>query len=361
MNTVPVRTRFDAAHGFAALLDEVRDALSGALEHQSYPFDRLVDELNLPRDPSRSPLFDVMVAMQDTEATAPKLDGSIVREDDDFGGVAKFDLSVHFREAANGFDVWLEYNTDLFTAGRIHRLSGHFVTLLRAAIAARFCALGLLDLATLDEAMALRNWTAPVSPAAAGAPTVSAAFAEHVTTAPDKLAVRCGEQALTYRALDVWANDIAAHLLAVTALTPGDRVAVALHRSAALPAAILAVWKAGLVYVPIDPDYPAARQAFMLEDSGCRAIIGAVASGNLPCLDPDAAPPASSAIMAWPGPDDAAYVIYTSGSTGTPKGVVIAHRNLAAFAPVLRASFGLTSDDVVLALTTPTLIFHYWN
>jgi amino acid adenylation domain-containing protein len=351
INTVPLRCRFDPTAGFAALVAQVGEALAGALDHQSYPFDRLVDDLAVPRDPSRSPLFDVLVVAQDEAATPPRLEGLTVREVDADGTIAKLDLSFHLRDTPDGIDVWLEYNTDLFTTERMRRLGQHFGALLRSALDQPGRPLGMLDMLPPAEAEALRRWATPLP--AAAATTVLAAFADNVASRPTREAVRCGTQRLDYRGLDAWANGIAARLAAL-GLRIGDRVAVALPRSAALPAAILGIWKAGLVYVPLDPAYPAARLAFILEDAGCLAVIGSLADVPLPAIDPDAAEPADAAPVTPPGADDAAYVIYTSGSTGTPKGVAIAHRNLAAFAPVLRTTFGLTDGDVVFALTTPS-------
>ncbi|HEY4174254.1 MAG TPA: condensation domain-containing protein, partial [Rhodopila sp.] len=249
VNTVPLRVRFDPAAGFAALVAQTGEAVTGALEHQSYPFDRLVEDLALPRDPSRSPLFDILVVMQDEAAIPPSLDGLTVREVDPPSGIAKFDLSVHFRVTAEGIDVWLEYNSDLFAADRMHRLGGHFITLFRSALQQSARPLGLLDLATQAEAEALLGWTMPAVPPYA-APTLLAAFAKHVAMTPSRPAVSCNERRLTYRELDAWANGIAARL-STLGLQAGERVAVALPRSAALPAAILGIWKAGLVYVPV--------------------------------------------------------------------------------------------------------------
>ncbi|MDB5370315.1 MAG: non-ribosomal peptide synthetase, partial [Roseomonas sp.] len=350
-NTLALRTRCLTEAPFTALLAQMHETISGALEHQLYPFDALVEDLAAPRDPSRSPVFDVMVAMQDEAAAAPILDGLAVRLGGEAGGIAKFDLSIHLRAAEDGLNIWLEYNTDLFDAARMARMAEHLATVLRAIPDAADRAIGRLPLLTLAEATQALRWTAPVPQPDAPA-TLIEAFAGQVARVPERPAVRDREGALTYAALDAHANGIAAALLNL-GLSRGDPVAVAMRRGTALPTAILGIWKAGLVYVPLDLAQPAARRALLMADAGCRALIGTSGDDSIPVLDaatvpPQPNPPAVPAVTAG----DTAYILYTSGSTGAPKGVRIAHRNLAAFAPVLRETFALDESDTVVALTT---------
>ena len=352
MNTLALRTRFSAERGFAALLDALRDGAADAFDHQGYPFDRLVEDLDLPRDLSRNPVFDVLVALQNHAPAEVDLARVTARAEPDAGGIAKVDLSFYFTESETGIGAWVEYNTGLLRPERIRRLEGHFHTLLDSALADPEAALGQLDILTTEEAGAERRWTTAAD--IPGPTTVVDLFERQAAAKPNAVAVRCQGRHVTYRTLDRWADRIAARLRARADLAPGERVAVDLPRSEALIAAMFGIWKAGLVHVPIAPGDPAERKAFLIADAGCKAVIGGDADSIVPRIDPtnDRSRPTARGAECSPG--DVAYVFYTSGSTGKPKGVMIEHRNLAAFARILHGAFGMRDGDAVFALTTAT-------
>ena len=353
-NMLPVRAACTAAVSFADLLTQVGDRLADALEHQSYPFDRLVEELAPVRDPARSPMFDVMVAMQDDAADVPAFEGLAVRAVPDAGTTAKLDLSLHFQDMANGIVVVLEYNTGLFDASRIARLAGHLGVLIKSATADPARPIGRLKLMTAAEEEAEARWTRPAE-LPDGPPSVPAGFAAIAATCPGRPALR-GEPSLTYAELDRWAGAIGQALRAM-GLCPGDRVGVALPRTGAISAAILGIWKAGLVYVPMDLASPPDRQEYVATDASCKAVLGQLAVAGLPTLDPNAladGPFREQAADGLPDPASPAYILYTSGSTGKPKGVVVSHGNLGVFLPTLSDRLGLAADDTVFALSSPS-------
>jgi amino acid adenylation domain-containing protein len=341
LNTVALRVRIADDTTFDGLLARVRDASLRAHAHHDVPFDRVVEAVRPARDPSYTPLFQVMFVLHDPPA-APALPGLTVESLYVHAGVAKFDLTLYVEDAGDALRTHWEYRTDLFEAATIERMAQHYQTLMEAAVERpelRVAALPLLSAPELRRIV--HDWNA--SPAMApGHASVVGLFEDQVRRTPDAVAVSApgaGDHAteieLSYRELDARAEHWAAALRA-RGCGPGERVALALSRGPALPVAVLAVLKAGAAYVPLDLSYPAERLAFMLGDCAARVVMteAAIAPGlpargaEILVIDEAPAPAMSSAAGAATAPEDLAYVIYTSGSTGRPKGVAMPHRVL---------------------------------
>ncbi|HEV7508688.1 MAG TPA: MupA/Atu3671 family FMN-dependent luciferase-like monooxygenase [Thermoanaerobaculia bacterium] len=339
VDLVPIRSQIGAeGETFASHLIAMRNRIFGAHDHGEYPFARLVRALNPPRDLSRGPLVNVLFNLdQDLDLTrAGGLE--IAGRSSGVHGV-KLDLAVHALERGEGLRLDLEYGTDLFDAGTMHRLLGHFRTLLEGAAADPDGSLAALPLLSAAERRQLVEWESAPPPDAV--PDLVAAVEAMAAQQPDVLAVRgCpGQRDLSYGELVERAWRLAHHLRSLGA-GPEARIAICLDRSPEMLVAVLGTLAAGAAYIPLDPGYPAERLAVMLGDAAPTVIL---TRHNLA----DALPP-SGAQALWiegletfeelpepTGPlptapsESLAYVLYTSGSTGRPKGVAMSRGALA--------------------------------
>jgi amino acid adenylation domain-containing protein len=363
VNTLVLRARMDDDPTFAELLGRVRETTLDAYGNQDVPFERLVEELNPPRDMSRAPLFQVMFTLQNQGSRAAQGGTLAIEVDPGDAGMSKFDLTVSAFESAGGVGCHFIYNTSLFDAGTIERMAEGFGTVLKQVAAHPELRVSELELLSPRErARIVEAWNATE----AGYPAdrcIHALFEAQAARTPDAVAVVHEDASLTYGALNERANRLAHHLQR-RGVGPEVRVGLCLERGVEMVAAILAVLKAGGTYVPLDPAYPRERLAFMLADSSAAVLLTHSALRDvLPagddvrsiCLD-----------TAWPEieneraddpegrahPENLAYLIYTSGSTGVPKGVAIEHRNAAALLGWAWNVFSADELDGVLASTS---------
>ncbi|MEU6311430.1 amino acid adenylation domain-containing protein [Streptomyces sp. NPDC047014] len=343
-STLVLRTDLTGRPTFAELLDRVREADLAAYAHQDVPFERLVEELNPARTLSRHPLFQVMIAFDNTAGGGPEFPGTRAAYEPLGLPTTAFDLTLNLSErhhpdgAPAGLEGGLEYATDLFDRGTAERLADALLRLLAEAAEDPHRPVAALDVLGPDGRDALAAWHATDRPGT-GRP-VPAAFAAQAAATPGDTALVCGGTRLSYAELDARANRLA-HALTASGTGPEDVVALALPRSADALVALLAVLKAGAAFLPLDAEYPRERLAHMLSDARPRAVVTGP-GWPLPALladlpgtavvdaaaQHDAALPAHAPEVPV-HPDGAAYVIYTSGSTGRPKGVVVRHGGLA--------------------------------
>ncbi|HEV2148332.1 MAG TPA: amino acid adenylation domain-containing protein [Longimicrobiaceae bacterium] len=348
MNTLVLRTAVSAGASFRELLSTVREATLGAYAHQELPFERLVEELQPERDLSRNPLFQVVFALQNLPGEHLRLPGLEGHPLPGVGGGAKFDLSLYLRETEGRLEGTAEYGTDLFDAATIERLLGHYGELLRGVLADPGAPAGEVALLPAGErAQVLEgfNDTARSYPRES---CVHQLFEAQAARTPDAVALVCGDERLRYAELERRANRLA-HRLRALGVGPEVRVGICVERSVEMVVGLLGILKAGGAYLPLDPEYPAPRLAFMARDAGIRVLVTQDRlRGLLPgehaevCLDarPDAALHPDTAPSSGVAPENVAYVIYTSGSTGTPKGVMVPHRTVANFFAAMDGSIG---------------------
>ncbi|MFJ3641328.1 amino acid adenylation domain-containing protein [Streptomyces sp. NPDC090108] len=371
-NTLPMR--IDSAGGprFGTLVDQVQDSLVTGLADQDLPFGSLVQRLGGTRDTTRNPLYQVLFSMGslplgDAEvAVTPELG---LRPVAFCNNTARLDLELTVEQSGESLGGRLDYNCDLYEAATAERLLERYACLLAAVAAEPDLPIGRYPLEPEAARLAaLRAAAVPASPA--HGTTFGEMFARQVALRPDAPAVRCDGAVLSFAELDA-ASDAVAAAVRERALGEEPVVAVGTGRSIELLPAVLGIWKAGGVYLPLELEYPAARLARLLADSGARLLLtagaglpdlqGLVLPAPPPSLDVRALPHRTSTPDARPedpepadagDPDRLAYVMYTSGSTGRPKGVAVTHRSLGNFLASMAELDVMRADDVTLALAS---------
>lgn len=331
MNTLALRVNMSGNPTFIEFLTRVRQVSLAAYSHQDLPFDKLVEELQPQRSTSHSPIFQVMFALQNADTDAEELPGLKIEPIDLDRSVARFDLALSLVQMPQGIEASLEFSTDLFDMARMERLLGHYGSLLEGILADPEQSIARLPLLTAQERNQLALWNH------SGATYIDNSclhelFEQQMRRTPNACALENGGESLTYAELDVRAERLAV-LLQESGIGPEMPVALCGARSVSTLVGILAILKAGGVYLPVDSTYPADRIAFILRDTGTTLALvdasGAAALDGLGVrfvrLNEDV-PPHTPGRRVFPGDHaNAAYLIYTSGSTGRPKGVVISH------------------------------------
>ncbi|GAA3388823.1 non-ribosomal peptide synthetase/MFS transporter [Cryptosporangium minutisporangium] len=362
VNTLTLRASLDGDPTFAELVDRTKETCLDAFAHAELPFEQLVQALNVPRDVSRSPLFQVLFAVQNYAEHGGRAPTGIT-----FGHwpapvtATRFDLEIYVKEDAGHLWATFVYNTDLFQAGTVERLAGHLQRLLDAGLGDPHRRLSEIELVTEAERAALV--APPVHVEVPSDATLPSLIAEAVRRDPAAIAVTFEDTHLTYADLDERATALAGRL----GVGPGDLVAVCAERSPELVVALYAVLKTGAAYVPLDPEYPAQRLEFMLADSAASVVLtqrkfaALFSAASTVLLDEAAEPGPPSAPRPGPVPGDAAYVIYTSGSTGRPKGVPNTHRGIVNRLDWMQRTYRLGADDVVLQKTPASFDVSVWE
>lgn len=337
LNTLVLRADLSGAPSFVDLLGRVRRTVLDAYTHADAPFERLIDEVGIKRDTSRHPLFQVMFVFEQWDGTPPAAPGLTVQRLDSAAGLAKFDMTLYVNAAGDEIGLSVEYNRDLFDDGTVERYLWRWEALLHAILRTPNAA--VQDLPWLDDAdrrEIARTNEVDVEHDVRPLPSI---VEEQVGRTPDAIAIVDGDRALTYAQLNARANQLARHLRALGA-APEVRVGLAVDRSADSIVALLAIWKCGAAYVPLDLEHPPERLKTMLSDARPALLVTTgSARSRLPnhglrtvCLDAagpsvDLQPTGDLGVRI--DPDNLAYVIYSSGSTGKPKGIALPHRCLS--------------------------------
>ncbi|WP_081482891.1 non-ribosomal peptide synthetase [Gluconacetobacter diazotrophicus] len=368
VNTLVLRTDLAGNPTVAELLARVRETSLAAYGHQDMPFEKLVEVLNPARAQNHHPLFQVMLALENTAEThiaLPALDVAYLPAET---ASAKFDLTFTFAENGSALDGEIEYDTDLFDQASVERIAQRLQRVLDAM--AQSADTHIADIDVLDpneRILLLETWNNTAAPYPADLCLHQMVEAQ-VCAAPDTTAVLCGDDTLTYADLNARANRLAHHLIAL-GVQPDQPVAICLDRSVAMVVGLLAILKAGGAYLPLDPAYPTARLCqilddarpaiLLLDDTGRRAV-GDHARDRIRIIDLHA-DAATWHTRSDTDPDprqlgltsrNVAYVIYTSGSTGVPKGVAVEHRNIVNHTAWQTRIFGFDATDRVLQRTS---------
>jgi amino acid adenylation domain-containing protein len=372
-NTLALRGGLGGIH-LRASLAAARETVLEATAHQDLPFEKLVEELKPERDPSRSPLVQVLYTLQPQNPTTA-LSGLAASPFAGGAAAAKFDLTLSLIDAPagpQGIAGALEFSTALFDPASAARMVGQIEALFAAAVADPEAALDALPLLAAPERHQLAvEWNDPPGPDA-GELLLDELFFRQAERTPERPAVESAEGIWSYAELAARARRISGDL-ARLGLVPGDRVGLAADRSLDQVAGLLGILHAGAAYVPIDPEYPAERRRFMLADARVRAVLGGEASraelaqalgDGVAWLSLDGASAAENETTAERAAVPAsapAYVIYTSGSTGRPKGVVVPHRAIVNRVVWMAEAHPLEADDKVLYKTPLAFDASIWE
>ena len=335
VNTLALRNDLSGDPTFREILGRVRTTVLEAFSNQELPFERVVAALKPQRSLSYHPIYQVAFALQNAADSAISLQNAKAEPVELGLTTSKFDLFLYASEAPDGFDVGVEYNTDLFDRETIQRLVSHYGNLLKAAVCDADRRLSDLPILSENERhQILVEWNDTSAPYPLE--PVHRLFEAKAAEMPEQTAIIAGDVVLTYSQLSEWSNKIASFLRGAGA-KPGQRIGICLNRSTEMIAATIAILKCGAAYVPMDPANPASRLQQVIEDSELSIILTNSAhrdsfseSGALIVdVDNDRAmidQCSGDLVSADLGPGDIAYVMYTSGSTGKPKGALVPHR-----------------------------------
>ncbi|UOB60662.1 amino acid adenylation domain-containing protein [Burkholderia pyrrocinia] len=369
---LPLRSTLPEQATVASFLAGTRQSLLDALEHQDYPFAELVREIGAQRDLNAAPLVSAVFNLEPVSAL-PELPGLTVGLVAPLIRYTAFDLNVNVLDAGQELLIDCDYNTDLFDASTVQRFLAIYRTLLMRVTddaSAAVARLPLLSEAERDLLTVEWNRTETDFGDAAAQP-LHRLFEQQVERTPDAVAAVCDDASLTYAELNLRANRLA-HRLVELGVVPDALVGVAMERSLDMIVALLAILKAGGAYVPVDPDYPAERVRFMIDNAQLRWLLtqqhllaalpntdARVIVVDRDTLELDAAP-ASNPAPALSG-DNLAYMIYTSGSTGRPKGALNTHRAITNRILWMQHAYTLGADESVLQKTPFSFDVSVWE
>ncbi len=365
VNTLALRTKLDNTKSFEENLSSITEKTLEAFEHQSYPFDKLVDELDLERDLSQNPLFNMMIVLQNNEQSELNFSNNQTELQVIDTKSAKFDMTFNYMEIEEEIVLNIEYNTALFNASTIERLFLNLETLVENI--SNTTVLNELNIISNQEQTLLQsfNQTQKEYPKDK---TIIELFEEQVKKTPNNIAVVYEKRELTYEELNQKANQLG-HYLRVTQNIQADTlVPIMVDRSEWMIIAILGVLKSGGAYLPIDPEYPEDRISYMLNDSKAKILLSDMKNRNkadtysqtlnIQSVDVEALDYSTKGSLddtnleIINSSSDLAYVIYTSGSTGKPKGVMLTQSNVTSFTANMKKKFNIKERETIYAITT---------
>ena len=388
LNTLALRNQSNNDESFKSFLNKVKKNTLGAFSHQSYPFDLLIDGLQLTRDLSRSPLFDVMLISQTPAKDGNKSSSGLKMKSIEFDyPVSKFDLSVSYYEDENSIDYFFEYNTALYKKERIENMFNHFISLVESVLADVEKPISQLSIVSTKERGILYNFSAGSNKALANKSIVSL-IEKNTAEFKDNIAVVFKRKKLTYEDVNSKANQLAHLLIENEKVKSGEFICVMLDRNEWSVISMLAILKTGGVYVPVEPNYPQNRIDYILRDSGGKVLITSENYEKLTSFNKDKIITIEDIedkitkfssnnpnVNVSADSESSAYVIYTSGSTGEPKGVLGTHKCLLnliewqsdiierglktlQFAP---HSFDVSIQEILFSLATSGTIYQIEN
>jgi amino acid adenylation domain-containing protein/natural product biosynthesis luciferase-like monooxygenase protein len=338
-NTLPFLTVVNGAGTFNELLQNVNTVVLEGLEHQQFPFDLLVEELKIERDMARSPLFDVMVVLQNTNEISKTKSVS-----DDFhiyplptrNFTSKFDLTFNFLSVPDEIILNLEHSADIFSSQSVKRILGHFENIVGQAIKDPLRSINSIDLLMEHERKQLLNDFGGVKRLESLETSVVKNFRQQCALSPDSIAVIYRDNQLSYKVLEAMSNQLCRYFIETCRVRTEDFVVVMAERSHWMIVTMLGIWKAGCAYVPVDPTYPLVRINYILDDAAPSVIVTDKprAGLHLPTGCKELVIPEAWRIVDALSDmemeidnrsNDLSYMIYTSGSTGVPKGAMVEH------------------------------------
>jgi fengycin family lipopeptide synthetase D len=368
VNTLPLRSHPEGEKRFDTYLQENKDSLLNAFDHQEYPFEVLVEKICSVRDTSRNPLFDTTFVLQNMALKKFNAGGLVMKPYGFNNKTAKFDLTLEAADKGSTIECTFEYCTELFEEGTIKRLSSHFLNLLSEIVETPEAKIRDINVLPLDERRQLLAEFNDTDAAYPQNKTLHQLFEEQVKRTPDNIALIFQDKKMTYAELNDKANRLA-RTLRDSGVGPDKVVGIMLYRSFEMMIGIFGILKAGGAYMPINPDYPAERKKYMLENSGARILLTRQEAADITdsqCTVIDLSHESSYSDNGENLPDinnasDLAYIIYTSGSTGDPKGVMIRHTSVVNRLYWMQKKYPLNEKSIILQKTTYTFDVSVWE
>ncbi|WP_428744953.1 amino acid adenylation domain-containing protein [Tenacibaculum sp.] len=367
VNTLALRTQFKEENTFKELLQNVKELTLNAYEHQVYPFDEILNNLDLQRDLSRNPLFDVMVSLENTSeifTTAEKQNSIDKLKISEYGGkneiISKFDLSFDFVESEEEIFFNVKYNSDIFTDDLAQGIAKHFVKLVENLVETPSKKIERVDYLDDEEISSIINEFSGVASNTKIEDTVNSLFEKQVAINSKEVALVFNDTKVTYGDLENKANKLA-NILVERGLRKEESVAIMMDRSIEMIVSMLGIMKAGGVFVPIDINAPKERIAFILEDIQTKnVLINQTPISTLPESDTISFIKVNEVIKEVENAsspnvpvqkNDLMYIIYTSGTTGTPKGVLVEHEGVVNLINSQTKEYSITKDEAVLSFS----------
>ncbi|WP_428231982.1 amino acid adenylation domain-containing protein [Flavobacterium sp.] len=365
LNMLPLRNTIDAEESFKSFYNTVKEKTIQSYEHQMYPFDSLVDDLDIRNDTSKSVIFDVMLVLQNIRDVVENTNldpGAFTAIEDNGYKVAKFDMDIAFQEQGDYLSFNITYNTDIYAKESVSRIIKHYKQLLEIILEnpdKKIKDIEYVPKEEIDEIIFDFNDSARSYPTDK---TVIDLFISQVLKTPENKALSFKDQNYTYQELDTLSSQFANCLKEDFKVSKGDFVGVQLERDAAVIIAVLGIMKAGAVYIPIDTAFPESRKSYIYEDTKIKLLITDQSTVTVQdnyngvvfdiVNDFKAANYREALEDVKLTPNDLAYIIYTSGSTGNPKGVKIGHQSLMNFLYSIQQKPGVSANDVLFSVTT---------
>lgn|GEM_PF-1422032 len=365
LNTVAVRNEVKSGILISDFLKQVKICTTEAVTNSNFPFDKLIEILSPERDTSRTPLFDVLVQLQDTPTLS--LDNIKTSFYEAEFKVNKFDLTFTFAESKQDISFTIGYNTDLFNELRINNIAKHINNLCKSIISNPESELGDINLLDNDENEYLEKIATGLNISYNKTANIAARFEEQAEKTPESIALIVKDKKFTFKELNAKANKISLEIKRLYNVQPDDVIGIISGRSEFMIIGMLGILKAGAAYLPIDPDYPAERIAFMLNNSNAKVLLVEDCYSGIAGKAADINQPAPLHILNITAIDgyisenpvsniesgNLAYVIYTSGSTGRPKGVMVEHHSLYNLVMSLGNVYGEQPVPLNIALVSP--------
>ncbi|ACU62626.1 non-ribosomal peptide synthetase [Chitinophaga pinensis] len=367
VNVLPLRMSFSTEDRLCNLLNLTRQTLLDAYANQDYYFENFLDGVQAGRDLSRSSMFDVLLNLSEQDMMGATIDDVQLKRKERLVNGSKYDLEIYADRKVDGLSLTFQYDKHLFAEMTIERLIGHYINILDVFVNQPDISVGKLAFLSESERNQLLYDFNPIREISAAETTVDM-FLRMVKQHAEKPAVTSSGKSFTYDYINVQSDLISSYLISQYEIKRGDRVALLLNRSERIVVSILAIWKAGATYVPVDIQLPTARVVDILEDA-CPVLVitdrleFAITNDMLACevfMYPCSDKMSSLVLMA--GNDikqvqpaaEIAYIIYTSGSTGKPKGVEVYHDSLVNLLLSVQKTPGVTDRDVVLSVSNYT-------
>jgi len=361
VNALVLRFNVNPHQSFSELLEHVKEVCLSGFANQDAPFETLVEQLNPERDLSRAPLFQTSVTYQDVTSREMSMGDIDIQQVEIPTIEAPLDVNIWFKRRGNKVLGAVVYSTDLFHADSIQRFVENFQNILHSVAHNWHQPVASLDLLSKQDVTALKAFNNHTEKLWEPSSSIQMLIEKQVSKSPDDVAAICGNQEMTYIQLSQRSNQLA-HYLIQQGVKPGQMIGLCVERSLDMLVALLGILKTGCCYIPLDPEFPQERLAYMVKDAGLGWLItqnqfaSVLPEVNNTVLLDDLSQQlegvSSESVDCETGPESLAYVIYTSGSTGNPKGVMVQHSAVINFLQSMSETPGLTAQDKLLAVTT---------